>query len=339
MLRQVLMLPPHSLWPRWTGQAPDDGEDLELPYRLLSHHGFEVRRIDTFGLPWNPAVRTNPVLCAIDPLRALGVLLFRRRTAVVLCMFESSGLLLLLLRRLLRFRAKVVVLDVGGTGWRLRRLVQDRVVPQADAVLVYSAHQAGIVRATWPGARRVWPVLAQVDCRFFQAAPDGPVLAVGDDASRDFPTLLQAAEGLGRQVLIRTGRSVGATPSNVTVLAQPLPMPGYRDLVASASIVVLPLHPCDTPGGVSALVQAMGSGKALVVSASPGVAEYVQDGVDGLVVPPHDFVALRAAILRLLDDHALRQRLGAAARRTAEARFSLEAWSAQLAAVLDDVAG
>ncbi len=45
------MLPPHSYWPRWTGQAPDDGEDLELPYRLLNHHGFEVRRIDTFGRP------------------------------------------------------------------------------------------------------------------------------------------------------------------------------------------------------------------------------------------------------------------------------------------------
>ena len=342
MTKQILILPPHDLWPAWTGVAPVDAEDRELPYRLLSSRGYPHRRIDTFGRPWNPAAGSAPILHALDPLRALRVLLFGRRSAAVVCNFESSALVLLLLRRLLRFRAKVVVIDVGGLGWRLRRLIQDRVVPRADAVLVYSEHQATIVRATWPSTRRVWAVLAQVDCRFFHQAedcPDGPVLAIGDDASRDYATLLQAAEGLGHPVVIRTRQVLPATlPPDVTVLAQGLPMDAYRDLIASSAIVVLPLHPTSTPGGVSALVQAMGSGKAVVVSASPGIAEYVRDGEDGLIVPPHDPAALRAAILRLLGDDALRLRLATAARRSAEQRFSYEAWARQLEAVLDEVA-
>ena len=339
--KKILILPPHDLWPAWTGAPPVDAEDRELPYRLLSSRGYPHRRIDTFGRPWNPAAGSAPILHALDSLRALRILLFRRGSAVVVCNFESSALVLLLLRRLLRFRAKVVVIDVGGLGWRLRRLIQDWVVPRADAVLVYSEHQAAIVRATWPGTRRVWPVLAQVDCRFFWQAEDcpaGPVLSIGDDASRDYATLLQAVEGLVHPVVIRTRQALSSTPpANVTVLAEGLPMGGYRDLVASAAIVVLPLHPTSTPGGVSALVQAMGSGKAVVVSASPGIAEYVRDGEDGLVVPPHDPAALRAAILRLLGNDALRQRLGAAARQSAERRFSYQAWARQLEAVLDEV--
>ena len=124
-MKQVLVLPPHDRWAPWTGQAPAADQDLELPYRLLAQRGYEVRRLDTFGLPWNPAARSPPILHAIDPLRALRVLLLWRRASVVLCNYESSGLVLLMLRRMLRLRAKVVVIDVGGLGWRLRRLVQD----------------------------------------------------------------------------------------------------------------------------------------------------------------------------------------------------------------------
>jgi glycosyltransferase involved in cell wall biosynthesis len=41
----------------------------------------------------------------------------------------------------------------------------------------------------------------------------------------------------------------------------------------------------------------------------------IDDGEHGLLVPERDPEALAAAILRLLDDRALAQRLGAAARR------------------------
>jgi len=47
----------------------------------------------------------------------------------------------------------------------------------------------------------------------------------------------------------------------------------------------------------------------------------VADGETGLLVPPRDVPALRAAVERLLGDPELRERLGAAGRAQARERF------------------
>lgn len=342
--RRILVLPAHRLWREWTGQPPDDDEDRELSYRILAQRGIGTRRLDVHCRPWNPFSQSHTLLRAIDPVRALRVLLFERRAEVVFCFFEAAALLILLLRRLFRFRGRVVVVDVGGYGWRLRRMIQDIVIPRADAVLPYSALQAVTIRQIWPTTQLVQPLQASVDCRFFACSPDcpsGPVLAVGDDISRDYATLLQAAIGLKHHLVIRS-RLVplnAGTPA-ITILTEPLSTSGYRDLISAAAIVVLPLHISANSGagGVSVLVQAMSSGKAVVVSASPGISEYVTDGVDALVVPCGDAVALRNAITRLLTDAPLRQRLGMAARAKAVRFNSMEAWAAQLEAVMQCLA-
>ena len=49
--------------------------------------------------------------------------------------------------------------------------------------------------------------------------------------------------------------------------------------------------------------------------------ELVEHGVSGLVVPPRDPPALRAALLRLAHDSRLRHQLGAAARARIEGPF------------------
>lgn len=98
-------------------------------------------------------------------------------------------------------------------------------------------------------------------------------------------------------------------------------------MLAKASILVIPLHPVVNGGGTSALVQAMASGKAVVVSASPGVLDYVVDGETALIVPCYDPEAMRTAIMRLLTDHTFRRRLGAAARQRAVRFDSYEAWA------------
>lgn len=89
-------------------------------------------------------------------------------------------------------------------------------------------------------------------------------------------------------------------------------------LFRSVDVVVLPSYREGLP---KSLIEAAACGLPLVTCDAPGCREVVTDGVDGLLVPPRDARALAAAIARLLDDPALRTRLGTAARAKALARF------------------
>jgi glycosyltransferase involved in cell wall biosynthesis len=68
-----------------------------------------------------------------------------------------------------------------------------------------------------------------------------------------------------------------------------------------------------------AMIEAMALGKPVVVTRVGGLPEVVEDGKDGILVPPSDPRAMAARIIEVLGDPALRERLGRAARRRAEA--------------------
>ena len=71
-------------------------------------------------------------------------------------------------------------------------------------------------------------------------------------------------------------------------------------------------------------LEAMSVGLAVVGPAGGGVAEVIDHGRTGLLVPPGDTKALAAAARDLLCNPERRRALGAAARREIELRFSTE---------------
>jgi len=81
-------------------------------------------------------------------------------------------------------------------------------------------------------------------------------------------------------------------------------------------------------------VEAMRLGTPVVSTTVSGIPELVIDGETGLLVPPRDAPALAAALARLLDDAALRERLAAGAARHVRREFDLAANTARLKALL-----
>jgi glycosyltransferase involved in cell wall biosynthesis len=84
-------------------------------------------------------------------------------------------------------------------------------------------------------------------------------------------------------------------------------------------VVAVPSH---REGFGVACAEAMAHGRPVVASAVGGLLDLVVDGETGLLVPPGDVAALRAALESLLGDEALRRRLGEAARERVRTHFS-----------------
>ena len=84
------------------------------------------------------------------------------------------------------------------------------------------------------------------------------------------------------------------------------------------------LHASLTEGLPTAVVEAMATCLPVVATDVGGVREAVDDGVEGLVVPPRDPGALAGALVRLHRDPALRRRMGQAGRSRVHTGFTFE---------------
>jgi glycosyltransferase involved in cell wall biosynthesis len=73
-----------------------------------------------------------------------------------------------------------------------------------------------------------------------------------------------------------------------------------------------------------AWLEGLATGKAVVASQTGPGPEVIDDGVTGVLCEPHDPDSIAARVISLLRDAPARRRLGAAARRMAVERYSLE---------------
>lgn len=87
-----------------------------------------------------------------------------------------------------------------------------------------------------------------------------------------------------------------------------------------ATVAVLTSH---SEGMPVSLMEAAACGVPAVATAVGGVPELVKDGVTGLLAPAGDTAAIARKLTRVLRDPDLATRLGTAARRRVEERFSL----------------
>lgn len=90
---------------------------------------------------------------------------------------------------------------------------------------------------------------------------------------------------------------------------------------ANADIAVLPA--ITREGLPRAVLEAAASARPLIVTDVPGCRHFVRHGIDGLIVPPSDPVALADALARLAADPQLRTRMGRSARERVVEGFTI----------------
>jgi glycosyltransferase involved in cell wall biosynthesis len=72
------------------------------------------------------------------------------------------------------------------------------------------------------------------------------------------------------------------------------------------------------------IAEAMAAGRPLVATRVGGIPELVTDGVSGFLAPTRAPQEIAQRVIQLLEDPALRARMGAAGRQAAEEKFDLE---------------
>ncbi|HMK98152.1 MAG TPA: glycosyltransferase, partial [Acidimicrobiales bacterium] len=93
------------------------------------------------------------------------------------------------------------------------------------------------------------------------------------------------------------------------------------DVLVHASVIPEPFG--------QVVVEGMALGLPVVAAAAGGPAEVITNGIDGMLCPPGDELALAGCLRRLAADPSLRERLGSAAARTAR-QFAPEAIAARV---------
>jgi glycosyltransferase involved in cell wall biosynthesis len=109
-------------------------------------------------------------------------------------------------------------------------------------------------------------------------------------------------------------------PPGVTVLTF-VPHPTVMAMWERALFAVSPSIAPET--GPIVAQEAMSRGRAVIGARAAGYLDLIEDGETGLLVPPGDSTALAEAMARLIEDEALRERLGRNARETSR-RFASE---------------
>ena len=145
-------------------------------------------------------------------------------------------------------------------------------------------------------------------------------------------TLLLVGDGPERRRIERLADDLGV-PATFTGTVPHHELPAYMAAMDVAVILATrngPFHYSPLK-----LAEYMAAGLPVVSPASGQLAERLTDGVDAILVPPHDVAALGAALRRLHDDPEERARLGKAARAAAEAEWS---WDDQVRRVVEALA-
>ncbi len=222
---------------------------------------------------------------------------------------------------------------------RLRLLYYRFVTARVDCAICHSSLEVARYERMFAGCGTAFvfvrwgTYVPPVDEILDQAGPLPPpgaralVVAAGK-SGRDYKTLAAAAARVPCDLTIVCNDEAalaGIEPRDGVELLRNCFGRHYLLQVLRADIVAVPLRVTDISAGQMVVIQAMALGKPVIVTSTPTIGDYLEDGVTALLVPRGDVAATEAAIRRLVDDPAFARALAARARQAYIDRFSGEA--------------
>jgi glycosyltransferase involved in cell wall biosynthesis len=274
---------------------------------------------------------------------------------VVFSTVDTVGIPLALLARAGLVRTPVVYAAIGLPeridqlrGGVARRLYKSA-FRRLHTIVGYGWGEVAALRA-WLGddGSSVRFVPFGVDTDAFRPAPEAvletDVVSIGADPRRDYVSLLALAhrhpEWSFTVVASRDHDPVlSRAPANVRVETD-VPFQVARTHLAAARLVVLPVRDNSYSGATTVLLQAMASGKPVVVTRTAAIEEgyHLADGVNCRLVSPGSVGALEQAAGELLEDAPLAEALGTRARETVERHLSWDHYTRAIRDLLEAAA-
>jgi glycosyltransferase involved in cell wall biosynthesis len=310
----------------------------QVPRATIFETELNAYVVDRRALQKAPVVRRAiyrflPLLAA----QLVESLFLRKRFDAVLSWYEALGFPYAFLCKLLGDRSvpHVAMCSWPAIGMKLRLL---RVVhTDIDRFVLWSSVQREIViREGRVPPDKIDFLHYFVDERFFRPIPreTDMICSVGSEM-RDFPTLIEALQGLDITCHIAAGTQHGLPTEWVSALEKFKEYPSnitvgkrthceMRELYARSRFVVIPLLDSNTDNGITCILEAMSMGKTVICSRIKGQVDVIEEGKTGIFVPVGDCKALREAILYLWNNPDVADRMGRAGREYVEKYQTLD---------------
>jgi glycosyltransferase involved in cell wall biosynthesis len=328
------------------GEVPDAS-----PYGLhkLADHDVEVTFGETeFGrIPERVARSVRSRTFGAEMLEGVheSAARHRRHADVVLAYDERTGIPAQLFRT---SRHAPVAL---GVGWltarsftpRFHAALAARALPRAAAVWAHCVPVLPVLSREWGvSSARLHRIPLGIDADFYHVQPAPRVadfvMSAGEDRYRDHSLLIAAVQSLSTrhpdiQLELATELPVDL-PRKLGILHCARLDGKMRDLYQRASVVAIALKPTLSGSGLTVALEAMASGRPVVMTDNPGVSDYIEHGVTGILVPPNDVEAFAAAIGTLLDDPHLAAAMGVAGAARVRQSFTSAVMVSELAALM-----
>jgi glycosyltransferase involved in cell wall biosynthesis len=283
-------------------------------------------------------------------LDLLMIIKYRNKYDVVINASIKTGELFSLFRSIFRSRKpKHIILELmldeerSDLRWKIKKKIQQFIFSSVDLIFVSSTSETESYseRFKMPKDRfRFLPFHTNVIEPRIMNHSDNYILSAGK-TGRDYVTLAEAVRRIdGKVIIVSDKLSVKNVifPPNVEVLFD-IPYQQYLDLLYDSLLVVVPLKRLVKSTGQVAILEAMALGKPVIATETTGTVDYIQSGLNGVLVPVGDAKALREAIEELINNHELYGRVLSNAFESVSNRYTFDRYTGNILDVAREIVG